>query len=213
MADLMTEVGRFRAWADATFPDHRSGEWECSYEGWGGLYGAVLEFVAARPFETWSPEEVRAVLYAIARDNEMQYLAREVRRQHPALLAPLTRASIEAGERDDRWQLAEELGQFGRAGGEEERLLLRLVRDENEYVRRRALNALARSGSSTVEQLALEAWRRPDPDQQWARMMALWSLHRVGSRLLGPLLVEAERDPREHLRAFAERVRRGEVDP
>jgi hypothetical protein len=150
----MTEVGRFRTWADATFPDYRFGEWECGYEGWGSLYGAVLEFVAAHPFKSWSPEEVRAVLYTIARDNEMQHLAGEVRHQHPDLLAPLTRASIEIGERDDRWQLAEELGQLGRAGGEEERLLLRLVQDEHEYVRRRALGALARLGSSTVERLA-----------------------------------------------------------
>jgi hypothetical protein len=131
VADLMTEVGRFRAWADATFrPDRRFREWECCYEEWEwySLYGAVLEFFAAQPFESWSAEEVRAVLYAIARDNERQHLAGEVRRQYPDLLVPLTRASIEAGERDDRWQLAEELGRFGRAGGEEELLLLRLVR-------------------------------------------------------------------------------------
>jgi hypothetical protein len=44
-------------------------------------------------------------------------------------------------------------------------------------------------------------------------MMALWCLHRIGSPLLGPLMVEAEQDQREHLRVFAERVRRGEVDP
>lgn len=214
MADLMTEVDQFRAWADATCPpDRRFGEWECDYEDWGGLYEAVLAFVAARPFEFWSPEEVRAVLYAIARDNEMQHLAGEVRCRHPDLLAPLTRASIEVGERDDRWQLAEELGQLGRAGGEEERLLLVLARDEHEYVRRRGLGALARLGSPAVEGLALEAWHRPDPEQQWARMMALWSLHRAGSPQLGPLLAEAEQDPREHLRGFAERVRRGEVDP
>lgn len=211
---MMTEVGRFRAWAEATCPpDRRFGEWECDYEGWGDLYGAVLAFVAAHLLESWSPEKVRAVLYAVARDNEMQHLAGEIRRRHPDLLAPLTRASIEVGERDDRWQLAEELGQLGRAGGEEERLLLRLARDEQEYVHRRALGALARLGSPAVEGLALEAWQRPDPEQEWARMMALWSLHRVGSPQLGPLLAEAEQDPRKHLRGFAERVRRGEVYP
>jgi hypothetical protein len=211
----MIEVDRFSEWADATFPPdrQRSGEWECRYEGWGSLRRAVLEFVASTPFGLWSPEEVQTVLYAIARDNETEYLAWELRHQHPDLLAPLARASIEVGERDDRWQLAKQLGLLGRAGGEEERLLLRLVRDEHEYVRRRALEALARLGPSTVEQLSLEAWQRPDPDQQWARMMALWSLHRVSSRLLGSLVAEAEQDPREHLRAFAERVRRGEVDP
>jgi HEAT repeat protein len=86
-------------------------------------------------------------LYAIARDIEMQHLAGEVRRRHPNLLARLTRASIKVGEREDRWQLAEELGQLGRARGEEERLLLELALDEHEYVRRRSLQSLARLGS------------------------------------------------------------------
>lgn len=214
MADLFTEVDRFRAWADATYPpDCRFGEWECDYESWGDVYEAVLAFVATRPFGSWSLEEVRAVLYAIARDNEMQHLAMEVRRRHPDLLVPLTWASIEVGEREDRWQLGEELGQLGRAGGEEERLLLVLARDAHEYVRRRALGSLARLGSPAVEELALEAWHRPNPEQQWARMMALWCLHRVGSPQLGRFLAEAEQDLREHLRGFAGRVRRGEVDP
>ncbi len=138
VADLMAEVRRFRAWADATCPpDRRFGEWECDYQEWDSLYGAVLEFVAARPFESWSPEELRAVLFAVARDNEMEHLASEVRRRHPDLLAPLTRESIAVGEWADRWQSAEELGWLGRAGGEEERLLLVLARDEHEYVRRR----------------------------------------------------------------------------
>jgi hypothetical protein len=214
VADLATEVDRFRAWADATCPpDRRFGEWECDYESWGDIYEAVLAFVAAGPFGSWSPEEVRAVLYALARDNESQHLAGEIRRKYPELLVPLARASIEVGEREDRWQLAEELGQLGRAGGEEERLLLVLARDEHEYVRRRALASLARLHSPTVEELALEAWHRPDPEQQWSRMMALWCLHRVGSPQLGQFLAEAEQDPREHLRGFAGQVRRGEVDP
>jgi hypothetical protein len=99
VANMMTEVGRFRAWADATSPPdrRRSGEWECAYEGWGSLRGAILEFVASHPFQPWSPEEVRTVLYAIARDNETEYLAWEIRHRHPDLLAPLTRASIEVG--------------------------------------------------------------------------------------------------------------------
>lgn len=214
MADLMSEVGRFRAWADDTCPPNRRfGEWECDYEHWGSLYGAVLAFVATRPFKSWSAEEVRTVLYAIARDNEMQHLAGEIRRGHPDLLAQLTQASIEVGECDDRWQLAEELGQLGRAGGEDERLLLQLARDQREYVRRRALQSLARLGSPAVEELAQEAWHRPDPDQEWARMNALWALHRVGSSRLERLLAEAEQDPRKYLRGYAERLRRGEVEP
>jgi HEAT repeat protein len=205
----MTEVRRFREWATTYPPDNRSGEWECDYGSWPSLYDAVFDFVEMHPFESWSPDELRAVLYSLARDNEMQHIARGIRRRRPELILPLADAAIRMGERDDRWQLAEELGQLGRSGGEEERLLLILARDEYEYVRRRALGALARLGSPVVEELALEAWHRPDEDQEWARMMALECLHSLGSPHLEPLLAEAERDERQYLRGYAEELRRG----
>jgi hypothetical protein len=213
VADLLTEVSRFRNWANAAHPlGRRYGEWECDYEDWGSLYEVALKFVTVRPYESWSTDEVWAVLYAIARDNEMQHLAGEIRRLKPDLLAPLTRASIEIGECEDRWQLAEELGQFGRVGGEEERLLLILSRDKHEYVRRRALQSLTRLGSPAVEEIALEAWHRSDPAQQWSRMNALWCLRRISSPHLDRLLSEAEKDSGEFLREFAGRVLRGDVD-
>ena len=108
---------------------------------------------------------MQAVLYAIARDNEMQHLAREIRRRQPELLLPLARA-IRMGERNDRWQLAVELRCVGLGA---EQVLLEMG-DEHEYVRRRALESLARVGSPAVEGLALAAWHRPDEDQEHARV-------------------------------------------
>jgi HEAT repeat protein len=205
----MTEVARFRAWDDSIPIPHASryGEWECDYESWPALYEAVLGFVADRPFASWSEAELRAILYAIARDNEMQHLAREIRKRHPEILQPLARAAHQMGERDDRWQLAVELGHLGK---DAEPLLLELARDEHEYVRRLALKALLDIGSSAVEQLSLAAWNRPDEQQEWARMMALFCLRKLGSRHLAPLLAEAETDSRKHLREYAERIHRGE---
>src|SRR5438105_2616503 len=111
----MTEITRFREWAKGAYRvEHPFGEWECSYDSWNGMYGAVLDFTATHPFEEWSDDELRAILYAIARDNESQYISQEIRREHPELLVPLAKAAIRVGERDDRWQLAEELGQLGR---------------------------------------------------------------------------------------------------
>lgn len=211
--ELMTEIARFQDWASAYPPEQRRGEWECDYGPWDRLWAAVLAFVDRHPFAEWSAGEVRAVLYAIARDNENQHIAREIRERHPELLLPLTGAAIAGDEQDARWQLAVELGHHGVSDGETERALLTLAGDDHEYVRRQALAALARLGSPAVEELALAAWNRPDPAQEWARMMVLWCLHKRGSPLLASLLAEAERDEREHLRGYAERVKRGEVDP
>lgn len=208
MSILTVEVGRFRTWADGYPAARRSGEWECDYEAWPALYDAVLGFVARQPFEAWSEADLRDVLYAIARDNETQHLAREIRERHPELLPPLVRAAMAQGERDDRWQLAVELGHAG--GADAEALLLELAADPHEYVRRMALQSLTHLRSPAAERLALEAWHRPGPDQEWARMMALWSLNELESPRLASLLEDAERDERQYLRGYAERMRRGD---
>lgn len=187
----------------------RSGEWECNYEFWPALYEAVLGFVDARPFESWSEAELHAVLHSIARDNECQHLAEHLRKQHLEVIVPLARAALRVGERDDRWQLAVQLGELG-LRVHVEQLLMKLAHDEHEYVRRRALQSLVQVDSPSVEELALVAWHRSDEDQEWARMNALYCLHKVGSPSLAPLLIEAEEDSRQYLCAYAKRIRQGE---
>jgi hypothetical protein len=209
VADLIAEVGRFRTWASSYPPSSRSGEWECDYGHWNDLYDAVLGHVAARPPVAWSDEELQAVLYALARDNESEHLAEQIGLRHPATLVVLAEAALILGEPDARWQLAEQLGHLGHEGNEAERLLLSFASDETEYVRRRALGALVRVGSPAVERLALDAWNRQDEYSEWARMMALDCLHRIGSPHLERLRAEAEQDERQHLRDFAKRIRQG----
>src|SRR5438105_10243649 len=124
MADLLAEVDRFRRWVASCTPQRRYGEWECDYPDWGPLYTAALEFVARRPPAAWSAEETEAVLYALARDNEMQHLAQEIRTRHPATLLGLATAAMRAGEPDTKWQLAEELGHLSPEDPEVEQVLL-----------------------------------------------------------------------------------------
>ena len=92
-----------------------------------------------------------------------------------------------------------------------EKLLLIMAADADEYVRRRTLMVLARVNCASTEGLALAAWDEAHPSQEWARMAALWSLHRVQSPVLDALLTQAEGDSRPNLSDFAKRMRRGEV--
>ena len=163
---LMLEVARFQDWAlgydqsDGRY-EYGSGEWECNYDRWSELYDAVLKYAASGSVKAWPDEAMKAVLYAVARDREDQYLAEEIRVRHSATLVALAEAVLTGGEADAKWQLAEELGRLCPASVEVERLLLILARDEHEYVRRRALEALNRIGSSAVEQLARAALNEP----------------------------------------------------
>ena len=212
MPELLAEVERFRSWASTYPTDHRRCEWECEYEDWDELHAAVLGFVGRSPFPSWSAEELSAVLYALARDNWAEHLSREIAGRDDDLLLDLAEASLRVGEPDAKWQLAAQLEHARTDAARRDQLLLTLARDEDEYVRRRSFKALARLGSPATEQLALEAWSRPDESQQWARMMALWALHRVGSARLEPLLAEAEREERPYLSEYAAKVRNGDVE-
>jgi hypothetical protein len=211
MPNLKVEAERFRAWAASYPEEQRGGEWEGGYDAWPELYAAVFEFAGKLPFDQWSSNQTKDLLFVLARDNETQYIARELRRQHPELLVPLTRVSIAMGEEDSRWQLAEEIGWLGTTGVPVEQLLLALANDESEYIRRRALQSLARILSPATERVALTEWNRPDPAQEWARMNALHVLNTLRSPHLESLLADAELDEREHLSAFARRMRNNET--
>ena len=211
MVDLHTEIDRFRLWANAFPEGQRGGEWEVAYEAWAQLYTALFEFLDDKPIEEWSSGEMKDVLYAMARDNESQYISRELRCKYPHTIVPLARASLDMGEQDARWQLAEELGHLCQSGGPEEELLRAFADDNDEYVRRRALSSLARISSPATEKLVRAEWNRPDRDQEWARMNVLWCLHKTQSPHLEAFLAEAERDGRQYLTAYARRVRDGDI--
>lgn len=213
MSNLIAAVNRFDEWAAAELPERRCGEWECDYPDWRSLYQAVFSFLAQRSLPEWSADDLKAILFVIARDNENQQIARELRTRHPETLIGLALFAATQGEPDARWQLADQLGRTTSASPTVDSILLAFAQDEHEYVRRRALQSLARRRSPAVEELARLEWTLPAEEQEYSRMAALWSLHRINSPILGGLLDEAERDNRQYLAAFAQKVRRGEVDP
>jgi HEAT repeat protein len=195
---LRLEVRHFRNWADATFPGERYGEWETDYEDWDGLYLAAR---AATANGQWDEETRELLIYTIARDNEVELVADLLSESQ---LLSLADASISSGEPDAKWQLAVRLGKLTLAA-EPERILLAFVVDANEYVRRRALMALAELGSPHAEPLAMDAW---ESGEQYQRMACLDALHSVASPQLSRYLDLAERDGRPYLVAMADKMKR-----
>ncbi|MGH8081377.1 MAG: HEAT repeat domain-containing protein [Lysobacter sp.] len=205
MPDLTLETTRFREWAAAE-SKAEEGQWECDYNDWPAWHQAVLACVAECAALVWAEEDIEHVLYAIARDNDTQYLAREIRLRYPDALRFLSRAALAKGEAQSRWQLAIELGAMA-PDDEIEGLLLAFATDEDEYVRRHAIRSLTATGSRAAEELAWASWHRPDDQQEWARMSVLECLRELKSPRLAPLLAEALYDCRPFLRQFAERMR------
>src|SRR5262249_28197099 len=152
---LEREVARFWSWAEA-YHRPRRGEWECDYPHWADLYQAVTAFLSDSEVAEWDEGLADLLLYTIARDNETEHIAGQLR-EMPDKLYALARVAVRSGEKDAKWQLAEQLACCPGLEGAEA-LLLDLAADADEYVRRRALMALGRIKSGQVETLARQAW-------------------------------------------------------
>jgi hypothetical protein len=203
---FLEAVDRFKIWGSGIPENERYGEWECDYPDWSEIYTSWKDFLADTPLQRWNQPLMDEALYAIARDNECQVLANEVPRES---LRAVAEAACTCSEPDARWQLAVELGG---PPGDGEDLLLKLADDENEYVRRRAVQSLARLGSPAAATLAVREWEQADDDFPWPRMNALWVLHRVSDQSLEPYLARAQESPNSLLREYADNIRRGDVE-
>jgi hypothetical protein len=145
MTKLKTEIEKFRTWALQYPESERYGEWECDYLEWTSIYIAFEHFLLETNFCEWNEAAKREILYIIARDNEMENLVTELAKDTSRLLS-IAQFAIQEAERDAKWQLAVELGKVQTQSAQAEEHLLSFVRDADEYVRRRALMALASSG-------------------------------------------------------------------
>jgi hypothetical protein len=137
-AGLRTQVERFKSWATSLSKGGPLyGEWEMEYPHWEELYRAASDLLLSDPFE-WDQELKNVLLYAIARDNEAELIIGSLSRIQIDALASSLLTCIEP---DAKWQIAEQIGK--QPLNEARRtVLLALASEENEYVRRRAINVL-----------------------------------------------------------------------
>jgi hypothetical protein len=190
---LQEQVEKFKAWASAHPVHRRTGEWECDYEHWPRLWAAAIAVLDSLPPEAWTETCSVNLLYAIARDNEMEHIAQELSGRPEALLK-LARFALRSLEPDAKWQLAARLGTLSTNKAEAETLLLRLVDDADEYVSRRSLLALGASKSVHAESLAEKAWLT---GHEYQRIAALRVLKDIASSKLTEYAQFAEEDGRK----------------
>jgi HEAT repeats len=202
-ARFVEAVLAFRSWADCYPVGQRSGEWECGYEQWLAITTAFTSFLDSGVPQLWDASTFETLLYILARDNELEMLKQELIAR-PAHLLALASVALHSAESDARWQLADALGSVELTASEVEPLLVELFHDEDEYVSRRALLALARRRSKEAEPLALRAW---STEHEYQRIAALEALFARSSPLLSSYLDLAQRDGRQHLVNFANELR------
>jgi hypothetical protein len=202
---LRLEVDGFRIWALGDRADY--GEWETEYGEWPAIWDAFRRFVELKPPSQWDAREWRDVLYAIARDNEDEWIVDDLVERHPDVLIAIAARARRDGEVDARWQLAVALGRVDVDRDACEALLLDYCDDDEEYVRRRALGALSVMGSRHAERIALEEWDRVGEEHVTRRQVVLDALVSEHGRL-SVLLTAAEADQSAVLSEYAAHLRR-----
>jgi len=210
---LGAEIASYRAWADASgIPiERQSGEWASLYPDWHRIYTAFDTFITVSSWPEWDDATTALLVYAIARDDENSHLIKSLARK-PDDFLHLAEYAVTSPERDARWQLTARLACLDADRPRVEKLLLRYVHDDEEYVRRITLMSLADIGASHLEELAVAAWNVSeawDTESEYQRMAVLYTLNKIGSPQLGMYLALAEADGRQHLAEYAARMRNG----
>lgn len=197
MNQLFQEIKNYHEWAN--YQDKQIVEWESTYEEWPKIIKLFEVFICNTDFGQWDDEQINEVLYIIARDNEAEMLAAMVS-ENELLLLFLAEKALASEEADAKWQLAIQLPNCERCS-EAERLLIRYVQDEAEYVNRRALMALAAIGSGETEKYCEIAWKRDcyGDLQEYQRMAALHALSVIESKQLPKYIELAKQDGRKWL--------------
>lgn len=201
---LKAEVQKFKMWAEVYSLETRSAEWECAYNGWEGLHSEAITFLASVSPDQWCAADVDDLLYAIARDNEVEYLIQQVANS-PETFLQLAMLSLKSSESDAKWQFAAQLSNLHKDKTRAEAILLQLVDDKNEYVTRRALLALGDLRSDNAEAQAEKAW---NTGLEYQRIAALWVFAKISSTKLDSYIERAIEDGRKYLVENALQVRR-----
>jgi len=192
-----------KRWVENRSPHRGPPGWEADYEHWPSLTRAYSDLLDSGTAADWDGEVIDLLLYALARDNEMEVLKEELVLR-PEKLVALAHFALSTVEVDAKWQIADALGSVVLAGEEVAPMIERFLQDPDEYVSRRALLALERRPMAQIDLWAIRAW---NTDHEYQRMAALHAWDTKSSPLLPSYLDLAEADGREYLVTLAKNIR------
>ncbi|MBD5779965.1 hypothetical protein IEN85_10740 [Pelagicoccus sp. NFK12] len=166
--NIISEAQRFKEWANQ-FPVHgRYGEWETEYENWGPVYSCIEKWIES---PDWSQEAIEALLYLLARDNEVMNIRYQLG-DHPEIAIELAKRSLKSKESCAKWQIVECIGNLEHP--EIDQLLYQLYFDRDYYVQRRCMMESAKRKSLFTREMIELSWSTHD---EYQMICVLWSLH------------------------------------
>lgn len=203
---LMEQIAYLRVYANKFPADYSAGldEWQINYKRWDKIDDAFDVFIQICPIDGWTQYVMHEVIYVIGADQLRISLIHRLAKEENRLLC-FAASVLSYPDHSTRWQTVQRLADVISRQQDAEELLLKFIEDDHEYVRRSAMNALGRIGSSHVERLADQMWNSCNGPLEWkdaqeyARGSVLYALAAVNSNLLNEYLIKANADGREML--------------
>lgn len=161
---LETELAKFWEWAGmtpGTYPENRGlGEWETEYTEWEALYKAAKEAVAQLNTE-FNHDLAQQLVYALAIDNESGQVLAMIEEKLESKLRFVKKA-VNSNQPQAKWQIAELLGNVDVENREQ--ILLNLInRNDDKYIKRRALMSLSKVNHPKAVEVAQTFLKDTDP--------------------------------------------------
>jgi len=161
---LETELAKFWAWANMTpetYDEERGlSEWEVEYPDWEALHKASGEALEQLNKE-FNHDLAQLLVYALAIDNESGTVLQQVTDKLENKLRFVKKA-INSNQSQAKWQAAELL--CNAEVEDREKLLVNLInREDDKYVKRRALMSLEKVNPTKAAEFAKSFLKDSDP--------------------------------------------------
>lgn len=209
LQELNRELDEFWSWAGTTreaYERNSSSFWiedVCLYPEWDKILRLTGELIADLETNPNSEAKIEAVLTVMALNNEDQdILDRCEEGLHGEAARQVIRRGAVFHAYETRWQIAEWIRRSGQA--EWNGILEMLLKDDHNYVQRRALLAMAETLPVLADQYALEKIKDED---FMLRLVSLRILHEHDSAYLNKALDFLSEDAEPLIRKEVEEIR------
>lgn len=161
---------------------------------WQDLWSATTEAIVACQNDSISDSDTEELLYILGRDNECEYVRKELI-PYPKLISKLAHRAIESDDTDAKWQIAITIADAQLPDAAD--LIRPFLHDTDEYIRRRALMVFAAFAPKEAEAIAI---KNLSDAYEYTRIAALHVLHTVKSSSLDASLDRLASDSNTYVR-------------
>lgn len=210
---LKAEVKKYKKWLSKYYPeiDENNDNGETIGPNFDAMISSATEYIEeTKPYDT-SDEDIDAILYCMARDNESEVLADCLSEQYE-WFSKLAEVCIKTNYTTAKWQLAKRLPKY-KNDDKIANLIYDYIKIDDEYTQRMSLFSLAEIYPDAAEKYAVDFWKRDkykgdSYSEEYQKIMVLYVLEKIKSNKLSYYIEEAKKSDYIYLKKMQKKLRK-----